>query len=151
MNGSTVRLACLIATISILCMSGCKESADVYDVYPAPGSQNVPPDTEIRVSFSRAMNPESINADTFRVYGTYLGDYIIQSGGNVFGSPPPSPLWASLSLSAGNYAISLDPNSRAYNIEGYNNSTFGYLGENKWNAYVQMWTSETVPQNLAFG
>lgn len=81
--------------------------------------------------------------------GIELGNYTIQSGGNVFGSPPPSPLWTSLSLSAGNYLISLDPNSRAYNIEGYDDPIHNYLGSNRWNAYVQMWTSDG--QNLAFG
>ena len=79
--------------------------------------------------------------------GIYLGNYTIQSGGDVFGSPPPSPIWTSLGLPGGQYQISLDPNSRAYNIEGYNDPN--YLGSDKWNAYVQMWTSDG--QSLAFG
>lgn len=79
--------------------------------------------------------------------GSYLGPYTILSGGDVFGSSPTSPIWTSLSLSAGRYEISLDPSSRAYNLLGYIDPN--YSGGNLWNAYVQMWTSDG--QDLAFG
>ena len=80
--------------------------------------------------------------------GVSLGNiYDIQSGGNVFSATAAVPIFKTIHLSAGQYTISLDPGSESYNLKGYSDSN--YVGDNLWNAYVQMW----VPggQSLSFG
>ena len=76
-----------------------------------------------------------------------LGKYEIQSGGNVFSATAAAPIYQTLKFSAGQYTISLDSNSVAYNLQGYSDQY--YAGDNLWNAYVQMWV--TGGQDLAFG
>ncbi|WP_372679459.1 VPLPA-CTERM sorting domain-containing protein [Desulfosarcina sp.] len=77
-----------------------------------------------------------------------LGEYEIQSGGNVF-SDLVTPIYKTLSLPAGQYTISLDPGSESYNLKGYDAPESKYAGGNLWNAYVQLWTSDG--QDLPFG
>lgn len=79
--------------------------------------------------------------------GTGLGStYTILSGGNVF-SATANDIYETIPLPAGQYTISLDPSSEAYNLKGYSDSK--YVGDNLWNAYVQMWTSDG--QSRSFG
>ena len=80
--------------------------------------------------------------------GTSLGTYTIQSGGNVF-SGLATPIYKTHRLPAGQYQISLDLNSKAYNLMGYSDSN--YVGDNLWNAYVQMWTSDGQSRSLGGG
>ncbi|PID40458.1 MAG: hypothetical protein CR984_03070 [Proteobacteria bacterium] len=80
--------------------------------------------------------------------GIRLGStYVIESGGNAFSTGPQEPIYETVSLAAGNYAISLTQDSDTYNIMGYEDEN--YSSEDRWNAYVQMWTSDG--QTLSFG
>lgn len=74
MSGTKIFVA--FSSILVVCLAGCQESADVYDTSPEPGERNVAVDAPVLVKFSRKMNAETVTADTFRVYGRYLGaDY----------------------------------------------------------------------------
>jgi hypothetical protein len=73
--------------------------------------------------------------------GTYLGEYTINSGGDVFSSSPNTPIYKSIFLTAGNYNISLADYSETYNRKGYS-------GEDAWTDYVQIFGGNI---NVAFG
>ncbi len=90
-------------------------------------------------------------ADGILVNGTVVGNWRVESAGDVFGNPT-APVWKSLNLAPGTYVLRLTPDSRAYQLNAFlwsNESPSASL----WNAYVQMYAvyADSTTQSFAFG
>ena len=76
-------------------------------------------------------------ADGVLVNNTVVGNWRVESAGDVFGNPAAA-IWKSFNLAAGTYALRLTADSRAYQLNEFlwPNET---AGSPVWNAYVQMY------------
>jgi len=68
-----MRIFALIASALLVFLGGCTDSADVLSHVPPNGARDVPTDAQIVVTFSRAMNPDSVTPESFIVEGKYYG------------------------------------------------------------------------------
>jgi hypothetical protein len=76
-----------------------------------------------------------------------IGNWQLESGGDPFNFPS-NPIWKSISLDPGTYALSLTSDSRAYNLSDY-----AWPNETpvpSWNAYVQIFADYGGGQNASF-
>lgn len=90
-------------------------------------------------------------ADGVLVNSTVVGNWRVESAGDVFGNPA-APIWKTLNLAAGTYVLRLTADSRAYQLNEFlwPNET---AGSPVWNAYVQMYAlyADSSTAGFVFG
>jgi len=76
-----------------------------------------------------------------------IGNWRVESGGDPF-NYPSNPIWKSISLDPGTYALSLTRDSGAYNLSDYAWPNEAQVPS--WNAYVQIFADYGGGQNASF-
>lgn len=89
--------------------------------------------------------------DGVMVNGTPVGNWRVESAGDVFGNPS-APVWKAVNLTAGSYVLRLTADSRAYQLNEFlwpNEAP----GSEVWNAYVQMYAiyADSTTGGFTFG
>ncbi len=70
-NSMNLLVVCGMGVLVLL--SSCSDSGRVYDTYPLAGSTGQPRDTQVAVTLSSSVDPDTVNEETFHVTGSASG------------------------------------------------------------------------------
>jgi hypothetical protein len=105
------RVLCCTAFLLLICAAGCSDPdktgtnptvtpPSAASVVPLGGAAGVCPNVVVTVTFSKAMNPSTINATTFTVSPGVVGTITHDATGTIFTFTPSAPLALSTNYTA---------------------------------------------------